>query len=127
MKPVDVKDNRYIEFQKEINNKDPKFKAGDHVRILKYKNIFAEGYMPNWSEEIFVISTIENAVPWTYVINDLNGEEIIGTFYEKELQGTNQQEFRTEKVIKRKCEKLYVKWKGYDNSFNSWIDKNDIV
>ena len=123
MKPVDVKDNRYIEFQKEINNKDPKFKAGDHVRILKYKNIFAEGYMPNWSEEIFVISTIENAVPWTYVINDLNGEEIIGTFYEKELQGTNQQEFRTEKVIKRKCEKLYVKWKGYDNSFNSWIDK----
>ena len=127
MKPVDVKDNRYIEFQKEINNKDPKFKAGDHVRILKYKNIFAEGYMPNWSEEIFVISTIENAVPWTYVINDLNGEEIIGTFYEKELQKTNQQEFRIEKVIKRKGDKLYVKWKGYDNSFNSWIDKNDIV
>ena len=127
MKPVDVKDNRYIEFQKEINNKDPKFKAGDHVRILKYKNIFAEGYMPNWSEEIFVISTIENAVPWTYVINDLNGEEIIGTFYEKELQKTNQQEFRIEKVIKKKGDKLYVKWKGYDNSFNSWIDKNDIV
>ena len=127
MKPVDVKDNRYIEFQKEINNKDPKFKAGDHVRILKYKNIFAEGYMPNWSEEIFVISTIENAVPWTYVINDLNGEEIIGTFYEKELQKTNQKEFRIEKVIKRKGDKLYVKWKGYDNSFNSWIDKNDIV
>ena len=127
MKPVDVKDNRYIEFQKEINNKDPKFKAGDHVRILKYKNIFAEGYMPNWSEEIFVISTIENAVPWTYVINDLNGEEIIGTFYENELQKTKQNEFRIEKVIKRKGDKLYVKWKGYDNSFNSWIDKNDIV
>ena len=127
MKPVDVKDNTYIDFKKEINDKDPKFKVGDYVRISKYKNIFAKGYTPNWSEEVFVVSKIKNAVPWTYVINDLNGEEIIGTFYEKELQGTNQQEFRTEKVIKRKCEKLYVKWKGYDNSFNSWIDKNDIV
>ena len=69
----------------------------------------------------------KNTVPWTYVINDLNGEEIIGTFYEKELQGTNQQEFSIEKVIKRKGDKLYVKWKVYDNSFNSWIDKKDIV
>ena len=79
--------------------------------------------MPNWSEEVFIISKIKNTVPWTYVINDLNGEEIIGTFYEKELQKTNQKEFRIEKVIKRKGDKLYVKWKGYDNSFNSWIDK----
>ena len=61
------------------------------------------------------------------MINDLNSEEIIGTFYEEELQKTNQQEFRIEKSIKRKCDKLYVKWKGYDNSFNSWIDKNDLV
>ena len=61
------------------------------------------------------------------VINDLNGEEIIGTFYEKELQKTNQEEFRNDKVIKRKGDKTYVKWKGYDNSFNSWIDKKDIV
>ena len=127
MKPVDVKDDMYIDFKKEINNKDPKFKVGDYVRISKYKNIFAKGYMPNWSEEIFIIKKIKNTVPWTYVINDLNGEEIIGTFYEKELQGTNQQKFRIEKVIKRKGDKLYVKWKGYDNSFNSWIDKKDIV
>ena len=77
--------------------------------------------------EVFVVSKIENIVPWTYPINDLNGEEITGTFYEKELQKTNQQEFRIEKVIKRKGDKLYVKWKGYDNSFNSWIDKKDIV
>ena len=83
--------------------------------------------MPNWSEEIFVIKKIKNTVPWTYVLNDLNGEQIIGTFYEKELQATNQREFRVEKVIKRKGDKLYVKWKGYDNSFNSWIDKKDIV
>ena len=83
--------------------------------------------MPNWSEEIFVISKIKNTVLWTYVLNDLNGEEIIGNFYENELQATNQREFRAEKVIKRKGDKLYVKWKGYDNSFNSWIDKKDIV
>ena len=98
-----------------------------YVRISKYKNIFAKGYTPNWSEEVFVVSKIKNIVPWTYVINDLNGEEIIGTSYEKELQKTNQQECRIGKVIKRKDDKLYAKWKGYDNSFNSWIDKKYLV
>ena len=127
MKPADVKDNTYINVKKETNDKNPRFKVGDHVRISKYKNIFAEGYMPNWSEEIFVIKKIKNTVPWTDVINDLNDEEIIGTFYEKELQGTNQQEYRIEKIIKKKGDKLYVKWKGYNNSFNSWIDKKDII
>ena len=83
--------------------------------------------MPNWSEEIFVIKKIKNTVPWTYAINDFNGKEVIGTFYEQELQGTNEQEFRIDKVIKRKGDKLYVKWKGCINSFNSWIDKEDIV
>ena len=83
--------------------------------------------MPNWSEEIFVIKKTKNTLPWTYVINDLNGEEIIGTFYGKELQGTNQQEYRIEKIIKKKGDKLYVKWKDYDNLFNSWINKKDIV
>ena len=121
MKPIDVKDNTYINTDKEINNKDPKFKVGDHVRISKYKNIFAKSYTPNWSEEEFVIKKVKNTVPWTYVINDLNGEEIIGTFYEKELQKNNQEEFRIEKVIKRKGDKIYAKWKGYDNAFNSWI------
>ena len=66
-----------------------------------------------------MIKEVKNTVPWTYGISDLNGEEIIGTFYEKELQKTNQQTFRIEKVIKRKGNKLYVKWKGYDSSFNS--------
>ena len=127
MKPIDVKDNTYINISKEINNKDPKFKVGDRVRISKYKNIFGKGYMPNWSEEVFVIKKIKNTVPWTYVSNDLNGEEITGTFYEKELQKTNQEEFRIEKVIRRKGDKRFVKWKGYDNSFNSWIDKASLV
>ena len=123
MKPVDVKDNIYINFKKEVNHKDPKFKVGDNVRISKYKNIFAKGYTPNWSEEVFVIKKVKNTVPWTYVINDLNSEKVIGTFYEAELQKTNRKEFRIEKRIKRKGQKLYVKWKGYDNSFNNWIDK----
>ena len=127
MKPIDVKDNTYINTDKETNDKDPKFKVGDRVRISKYKNIFAKGYTPNWSEEVFVIKKVKNTVPWTYVINDLKGEEIMGTFYEKELQKTSQDQFRIEKVIKRKGDKMYVKWKGYDNSFNSWIDKKDLI
>ena len=84
IKAIDVKDNTYINISKEINNKDPKFKVGDRVRISKYKNIFTKGCMPNWSEEVFIIKKVKNTIPWTYVINDLNGEEIIGTFYEKE-------------------------------------------
>ena len=83
--------------------------------------------MPNWSEEVFVIKKVKNTVPWTYVINDLNGEEITRTFYEKELQKTNQEEFRTEKLIRRKGDKLYVKWKGYNNLLNSWTDKASLV
>ena len=74
-----------------------------------------------------MIKEVKNTVPWTYVINNLNDEKIVGTFYEKELQKTNQKEFRIEKVIKKKDDKLYVKWKGFDNSFNSWINKKDIV
>ena len=127
MKPVDVKYDTYIDFEKEVNDRNPKFKVGDHVRISKYKTIFAKGYTPNWSEEVFVISKIKNTVPLTYVINDLNGEEIIVTFYEKELKKTNQKEFRIEKKIKRKGDKLYVKQKVYDDSFNSWIDKKYLM
>ena len=77
--------------------------------------------------QIGLIKKIKNTVPWIYVINDLNGDEIIGTFYEKELQKKNQEEFRIKKVIKKKGNKLYVKWKEYDNSFNSWICKKDLV
>ena len=127
MKPIDVKDNTYIDFGKEVNDNDPKFKVGDHVRISKYKNVFAKRYTPNWSEEVFVIKEIKGTVPWTYVINDLNNEQVTGTFYENELQKANQEEIRIEKVIKKKGDKLYFIWKGYDNSFHSWIDKKDFV
>ena len=117
----------YAEYIKDSNKKDSKFKVGDYVRISKYKNIFAKGYTPNWLEEVFVVSEIKNTIPWTYVISDLNGEKIGGSFYEKELQKTRQEKFKIEKVFKRKGDKLYVEWKGYDNSFNSWINETDFA
>ena len=126
MKPIDVTSDSYTEYNEDSHVTKPKFKVGDCVRISKYKNIFAKGYTQNWSEEVFVVSKIKDTVPWTYVISDLNSEKIAGSFYEKELQKTSQEKFRIEKVLKRKGDKLYVKWKGYNNSFNSWIDKKDL-
>ena len=91
------------------------------------QNIFAKVYVLNWPEEVNIIKNVKNTSPWTYVISDLNGEEIVGVFYEKELEKKNKKEIRVGKVIKRKGDKLYVKWKGYTNSFKSWIDKKGIV
>ena len=88
MKPIDVKKDSFAAYNEESKEKDPKFRVGDHVRISKHKNIFAKGYTRNWSEEIFVVKKIKNTVPWTYEISDLNGEETVGSFYEKELQKT---------------------------------------
>ena len=127
MKPTDAGDDSFAEYNEESNEKDPKSKVGDHVRISKFKNVFTRGYTPNWSEKIFIIKKIKNTVPWTYVISDLNSEEIVRRFYETGLQKTNQKEFSSEKVIKRKKNILYVKWKGYNNYFNSWIDKKDLI
>ena len=109
VKPIDVTSDSYAEYNEGSNKRNPKFKVGDHVRISNYKNIFAKGFAPNWSEEIFVIKKVKNTAPWTYVINDLNGEEITGSFYEKELQKTNQEQLRIEKIPKRKGDKFYVK------------------
>ena len=127
MKPIDVTLNSYGEYNKNSNEKDPKFKVGDNVTISKYKNIFVKGYTPNWSEEAFVLSKIKNTAPWTYVISDLNSQPITGSFYEKELQKTNQKKFRIETVLKRKGNKMYVNWKGCDSCFNSWVDKKDLI
>ena len=123
MKPFYVRSNTYVDSSRESNDKNPKFKIGDNVRISNYKNVFAKSYTPNWSEELLVIEKAKNTVPWTYIISDFKEEEIVRTFYENELQKTIQKEFRIEKVIKRKGDKLYVKWNDYDSSINSWIDK----
>ena len=89
IKPIDITNDSYAEYNEESNKKGPEFKINDHVRISRYKNIFAKGYVPNWSEEVFIVNEIKNTIPWTYTINDLNGKNVIGTFYEKELQKTN--------------------------------------
>ena len=83
-----------INSSKGVSDEDPKFKTGDTVRISKYKNVLAKGYIANWSEEVFVITKVKNSVPGTYVISNLKGEEIVGMFYEKELPKANQKEFR---------------------------------
>ena len=92
IKPIDVMGDSSVEYNEDSNEKGPQFKVNDHARISKHKNIFAKGYVPNWSEEVFIVNEIKNTVPWTYAINDLNGEKVVRTFYEKELQKTNQKE-----------------------------------
>ena len=119
IKPIDLKSSADIDFNVENNDKGLTFEFGNFVRIWKYKNIFAKGYTQNCSEGVFLIKKVKNTEKWTYVIEDLNSEKILGTFYGKELQKTNETEFRIEKVIKKKGDELYVKWKSYDNSFNS--------
>ena len=93
---------------------------------MKYKIIFAKGYAHNWSEEVFTVGIIKNTVSLTYAIGDLIGKPIAGSFYQKELQITSPEKFGIEKVIKRKVDKLYVRWKRYDNSLNKWINKKDL-
>ena len=110
-----------------INNLTPKFSVGDEVRITKKKKVFEKGYTTRWTEEIFTIKEIRNTNPITYKLKDLKGEEIKGTFYEQELQKTKQQIYRIEKIIKKEKNKSLVKWKGYSDKFNSWVDNKDLI
>ena len=105
----------------------PKFSVGDEVRITKKKKVFEKGYTTRWTEEIFTIKEIQNNNPITYKLEDLQGEEIRGTFYEPELQKTEQQVFRIEKIIKKEKGKSLVKWKSYSDKFNSWVDNKDLI
>ena len=114
MKPIDVTSESYAEQEEDSNEKDPEFKAGDHVMISKYKKIIAKGYTQNWSDEVYVVSKIKNIVMWTYGIS-VYCVKIAGSFYEKELQKNSQEKCRIEKVLKRKGDKLYVNWEEYGN------------
>ena len=105
----------------------PKFSIGDKVRITKKKGTFEKGYTSRWTEEVFTVSRIQYTVPPTYKITDYNDEEIQGTFYEQELQKTTQDIFRIERVIRKRGEKALVKWLGYLESFNSWVDSEDLI
>ena len=110
-----------------LKRKKPEFSVGDRVRISKKKGVFEKGYTPRWIEEVFKVSEVHYTEPITYKIMDLNNDEIQGSFYEPELQKTTQEMFRIEKVIRRKGNKSLVKWLGYPESFNSWVDSKDLV
>ncbi|XP_070168346.1 uncharacterized protein [Polyergus mexicanus] len=106
-----------------------RFKVGDYVRINKLKHMFEKGYTPNWSTEIFVIDKVFKNIPPYYHIKDMKGEEIKGTFYEQELQKTKipTNIYLVVKILKRKGNKVYVKWLGFDNTHNQWINKKDLI
>ena len=98
MKPIDVTSDSYAKYNEDSNVSKPKFKVGDRDRISKYENTFAKGYTQNWSEEVFVISKIKDTVTWTYVVSDLNGEPITGTFYKKEFQKSYSRRVQNRKI-----------------------------
>ena len=105
----------------------PKFSVGDKVRITKKKKTFEKGYTPRWTEEVFEVSEIQYTNPPTYKIKDWNNEKIVGSFYEPEMQKTHQFTFRIEKVLRKRGNKVLVKWLGYPDSFNSWINAKDVI
>ena len=105
-----------------------KFKINDKVRISKYKHNFSKGYTPNWTTEVFTVTKILNTNPITYQITDNKNNIILGCFYDQELAKTDfPNTYLIERVVKRKKNKLFVKWLGFDSSHNSWITSNDIL
>lgn len=115
-----------VQSQKKIQCK--RFQVGDFVRISKYKGIFEKGYTPNWSTEVFKIRKVQNTNPTTYLLQDSKGQIILGTFYAQEINKTKHPDvYLVEKVLKRKGNKVYIKWLGLPRSENSWIDKNNVL
>jgi len=110
-----------------VKHETPKFKVGDKVRITKKKGIFEKAYTRRWTEEVFTVSEVRYTDPIAYKIVDYNNEEIKGTFYKQELQKATQELFRIETIIKKKGNKSPVKWVGYFDKFNSWVDNSDLV
>jgi len=122
---ITVHRNLYPELTRRPIN--AKFKTGDKVRILQKKGFFEKGFTLSWTEEIFTVSKVQRTDPITYKITDYNDEEVQGTFYEQELQKTSQEVFRIEKVVKKGKTESLVKWKGYPESFNSWVDNKELI
>lgn len=133
MKPTEVNDsNEHLLLNSVYNNpkivSKSKYKIGQRVRISKWKHVFDKGYTPNWTTEIFKIAKIQCTYPTTYKLEDYKGNSISGGFYEYELQLANEvNTYLVEKIIRRKKNKVYVKWLGFDTTHNSWIDKKDIL
>lgn len=135
MKPIDVDKAAEHRLQKtvfstkiELPSRRPKFKIGDHVRISKYKSVFEKGYTPNWTSEIFKIRKVQLTDPYSYLLEDNTGNEIVGGFYETEIQKVMYPDLiLIEKIIRKKGNKVYVKWLGFDKSHNSWVNKKDVL
>lgn len=139
MRPIDVNKNNESQLLRTVYrknqtlnvddiNKKNKLQLNDYVRISKYKSLFEKGYTPNWSTEIFKIVKVVPTEPSTYHLADLNGERIKGGFYESELQKTQLTDvYLVEKILRRKGNKVHVKWLGFDNSHSSWINANDVL
>ena len=127
MKLVDLKNNTYIDSSKKVSDKDPKFKVADHIRISKYKNTFAKAYTQTGLKKSLWLKKLKKQFHGHMLLTISMVKELLEHLSEKEQEKTNQQEFRTEKVIKKKGDKIYVKWKSYDSSFNSYIDKKDLI
>ena len=135
MKPIDASKKSNENFVRKNYNfestvKKPKFKIGDRVRISLLKNTFEKGYTSNWSEQIYLIDDIKSSNVHYYYLKDLNGNKIDGMFYEQELLKTNMTEndlYIIEKIIKKFGNKYLVKWRGYDDTFNSYVNENDIL
>lgn len=138
MKPIDVNEKNEHNLLKTVYNYDTlsnqkkrvktKFKIGDFVRMSKYKHVFSKGYTPNWTTEIFKINRVQHTDPITYLLTDLEGNEIKGTVYQQELQlAQHPNLYLVEKIIRKKGNRVYVKWLGFDNNHNSWIDKKNVL
>ncbi|KAK9681113.1 hypothetical protein QE152_g38559 [Popillia japonica] len=128
MKPKDVTAKSNLHAHIKVVGKQQKFSLNDVVRISKYKSIFDEGYTPNWSTELFRIAKVKLTNPVTYLLDDMNARPILGSFYAEELQKAKHQDaYLVEKVLRRKGNKVYVKWLGFDKTHNSWIAKNNIL
>lgn len=131
-KPINVTKQKESILLKSVFNQPKiaglnKFKIGDVVRISKYKHIFEKGYTPKWTTELFKVKKIKVTNPVTYLLEDMRGQPIMGGFYEKELQLTRAKDiYLIEKVVRKRGNKLFVKWLGFDNKFNSWINKSDV-
>lgn len=138
MRPIDVTPNNeqhlletaYKQNQTVTASKQqmPKFHINDYVRISKFKTLFEKGYTPNWSTELFRIVEILPTEPITYRLADLDDNKISGCFYEYEILKTEKNDvYLVEKIIKRKGNKIFVKWLGFDDTHSSWINSNDLV
>jgi hypothetical protein len=134
MKPVQVNSRNEKELIEHLNAIPKrslvrnKFQLYDLVRISKYKHIFRKGYLPNWSNELFTISKVQPTIPVTYLLTDSTGEQLKGSFYNEELQKSNTDNvYFIEKILRRKGDKMLVRWSGFDKKHDSWISKSDVI